>query len=155
MIVNGDHQPPAEDSRSSIYACTELLGGAPLYAPRCQIGVCAVEPAQSKPERGGRTLSFRNPLLSGTMLRAVLGPAISAKVIEALDALYKSADLPITRLSQGGGHHCQKEGKCIGGQTRSPSVWRGKAGPALYSGNDTPSGNDPAAGHAADRVAES
>jgi hypothetical protein len=37
------------------------------------------------------------PLFSRTMLRAVLGPAISAKVIEALDALYKSADLPITR----------------------------------------------------------
>jgi hypothetical protein len=37
------------------------------------------------------------PLFSRTMLRAVLGPSISAKVSEALDALYKSADLPITR----------------------------------------------------------
>jgi hypothetical protein len=37
------------------------------------------------------------PLFSRTMLRAVLGPAISTKVIEALDALYKSAELPVTR----------------------------------------------------------
>jgi hypothetical protein len=37
------------------------------------------------------------PLFGRTMLRGVLGPATSAAVIEVLDALYRSADLPITR----------------------------------------------------------
>ena len=37
------------------------------------------------------------PLFGRTMLRAVLGTPISATVIEVLDALYRSIDLPITR----------------------------------------------------------
>jgi hypothetical protein len=31
------------------------------------------------------------------MLKAVLGPTVSATVIEVLDRLYRNADLPITR----------------------------------------------------------
>lgn len=37
------------------------------------------------------------PLFSRTMLRAVLGPVTSATVLEVLDELYRSADLPVTR----------------------------------------------------------
>jgi hypothetical protein len=59
-------------------------------------------PSAGLPERVASGPDFTGcwamlPLFGRNMLRAVLGQAISATVIEVLDALYRNADLPITR----------------------------------------------------------
>jgi hypothetical protein len=59
-------------------------------------------PSAGLPERVASGPDFTGcwamlPLFGRTMLKAVLGPTVSATVIEVLDRLYRNADLPITR----------------------------------------------------------
>src|ERR1051326_1388288 len=93
LVVDGDDQPAAEDSWSSIRTYTELLGSAPLNTSRRQVSVRAVDAVQSEAERCRCASFFRNQLLS---------------ILAGRSRLAQDADLLLqmqSRLSQAASFH--------------------------------------------------